>query len=67
MKPPWGGVDNPVPVVACLTYCGKGATHLRDLVDDLGVSALVRLDLQPLLAHIRESSSARGDIVLASL
>ena len=30
-----GGVDNPVPVVACLTYCGKGATHLRDLVDDL--------------------------------
>ena len=62
-----GSVDNPVPVVACLTYCGKRATHLRDLVDDLGVSALISLDFQPLLPHIGESSSARRDVVLASL
>ena len=61
------GVDNPAVVIAGLTHCGKRAAHLRYLIDHFGVPALVGLDLESLLAHVRESPSARGDVVLASL
>ena len=58
-------IVNPVSVVARLAHRNQWPTYLNDLVEDLRVPTFIRLYNQLMLAHVRHSEPARGDVVLS--